>query len=305
MIKSNMPKFECKTCGFHTDGRQIFEDHMDSSLHIDAALKKICGEAPEMSEVVKSEYQIMDAADSKQIEQADTAVQQALVYIANGKKQLTYIGIKSIVLEMSQNEQPLEIPDLPSVELIKHDENNQKTWIWYATIKVKNAKTGLESIGASEQPFLDEYRQYQMDSFGRTKAISKAERNAFRKQIPEAEINRRINDVKPEDIHTLYNKHGYSADNSTNNEASQKQLDYMKNLGYNGPKPKSKQEASDIIESIKNGAKVAKPATTATDNDDPKVDPDRYCACDKFIRNAITKGKTCQTCLKLAPLEVA
>ena len=87
-----------------------------------------------------------------------------------------------------------------------------------------------------------------------------------------------------------------------NNEPTEKQLAFMKNLGYDGPKPASKQEASDIIENIKNGATVAEPATT-TDNDDPKVDPERYCTCEKFIRNSITKGRTCQTCLKLAPQE--
>ena len=40
MIKSNMPKFECKTCGFTSDKKSEFRDHMNFSVHSDAAMKK-------------------------------------------------------------------------------------------------------------------------------------------------------------------------------------------------------------------------------------------------------------------------
>ena len=238
----------------------------------------------------KSEYQIMDDYDARQIETADSAVKQALVYkTKNGKKQLSYMGIKWIVLKMSQNEQALEILGLPQIELIKHDESDQKTWIWYATIKVRNTKTKLESIGASEQPFLDEYKGHTYDQFGRTKAISKAERNAFRKQIPELEINAMMDTVSIHAEETIYND---SCD-PTDNRPTLKQLDYLQNLGHAGPAPKSKQDASNLIEKIKNGA------TTPDVSSD--TDYQKNCICDKFIPNSIN-GKTCQTCKKLAPL---
>ena len=42
----------------------------------------------------KSEFQIMDDHDARQIETADSAVKQALVYrTKNGKRQLSYTGL--------------------------------------------------------------------------------------------------------------------------------------------------------------------------------------------------------------------
>ena len=77
------------------------------------------------------------------------------------------------------------------------------------------------------------------------------------------------------------------------NTPTEKQLDYLQNLGYTGPKLKTKQEASDQIEKIKNGA-----ATVDASSD---TGYQKNCICDKFIPNSIN-GKTCQTCKKLAPL---
>lgn len=70
---------------------------------------------------------------------------------------------------------------------------------------------------------------------------------------------------------------------------SQKQLDYLKSLGYTGPKLASKQIASDIIEDLKSGAKES----------DTTDDYEKYCICENPIPNSITNGKTCQTCKKL------
>lgn len=219
----------------------------------------------------------MDEADSKQIQEAETAVKQALAYEVRGKKQLSYMGIKWIVLKMSQKEQPLEVVDMPTTELMKHEPENKNSWVWYATIKIRNKKTGLSTVGASESPY---NFNGQYDSFGRTKALSKAERNACRKQIPEIEINAMLNTLDPTDIQPLNTP---NSSTQSSDEPSQKQLDYLKNLGYTGPKPDTKQIASNIIEDLKNDAK----------------DPDRYCSCEKPIPNSITDGKTCQTCKKL------
>lgn len=229
---------------------------------------------------VKSEFQIMDEADSQQIQDAETAVKQALVYEVRGKKQLSYMGIKWIVLKMSQKEQPLEIVNIPCIELMKHDVDDKNTWIWYAIIKARNQKTGLGTVGASESPYLFSGKY---DPFGRTKAISKAERNAYRKQIPEVEINAMLNSINPEDIQKLNTQN-----NTTQNSDSptEKQLDYLKSLGYTGPKPTTKQIASNIIEDLKKDATEAK-------------DPEKYCSCKNPIPNSVTNGKTCQTCLKL------
>ena len=259
--------------------------------------------------VEKSEFQILDEADSLQIEKAETAVKQALVYQTNNSKQLTYMGIKWLVLHMSQkgqpltiydvptvelvkhdpedksqwiwyatvkvrnsktgldtigaSEQPLTIYDVPTVELVKHDPEDKSQWIWYATVKVRNSKTGLDTIGASEQPFLDKHRGDNYDPFGRTKAISKAERNAFRKQIPELEITAMLDIVTAEEVEKIDTTpatetkatNPYQRTESEVSDApTEKQLDYLSLLGYTGEKPKTKAEASDIIKSIKEGS---------------------------------------------------
>ena len=137
-----------------------------------------------MSELVKSDFSIMDKADEQQIISSDDDLRKALVYDLRGTKQITYIGLKFLVLKMSQNEQALEILK-SEVVLDKDDPDNQQMWYWRSIVRVKNQKTGLETEGISESPYY-EFGKY--DKFGRTKAISKGERNAWRKQIPELEI---------------------------------------------------------------------------------------------------------------------
>ncbi len=231
--------------------------------------------------VISSEFQIMDEADNQQILKAESAIKQALAYNLRGKKQLSYMGIKWLVLKMSQKEQPLEIVDMPIVELSKTDPEDESTWTWYSTIKARNLKTGLVTIGASESTWLIKNKDGsfgEYDNFGRTKAISKAERNAYRKQIPEIEINAMLETISPDDI-----EHLKSTDSALHNPPSQKQLDYLKNLGYTGITPKSKEAASEIIESIKNNSKESY---------------SKYCRCASPIPSGVTNGKTCQTCLK-------
>jgi len=134
------------------------------------------------TDLVKSNlFLLMDKADEEMITNADKAVKEAMVYeysVAGKKKhELTYVGLKHLTLLMSQGGHPLEV-----LETIV----DQKNDIWYATYKVKNKTTGHESVGVSECPVKDDKGAY--DPFGRTKAMSKAERNAWRKQIPELKI---------------------------------------------------------------------------------------------------------------------
>jgi hypothetical protein len=131
---------------------------------------------------------LFEKADEQMIINADKGVKEAMVYSMQGDKQLTYIGLKHLTLLMSQKGNPLEVMDC-EVKLDKIDPNNQATWIWYATYKVRNQKTQHESIGMSEASYFEAGKY---DKFGRTKAMSKAERNAWRKQIPELEIRELI-----------------------------------------------------------------------------------------------------------------
>lgn len=138
-----------------------------------------------MSELEKSDYSIMDTADEQQIISADDDLRKALVYeIRGGSKQITFIGLKFLVLKMSQSNQPLTIIK-SEITLDKDDLDDKTMWFWRSRVQVRNEKTHLETEGISESPYLENTKY---DKFGKTKSLSKAERNAWRKQIPELEI---------------------------------------------------------------------------------------------------------------------
>ena len=145
-----------------------------------------------------SDFPILDNEDAKQIEGADAAVRQSLAYDLRGKKQISYAGIKWIVLKMSEREAlSVEI----SEDRLDRYGDDKSEWTWYATVKARNQKTGLESVGVSEQPYL--LSNGTKDPFGRTKALSKAERNAYRKQISELEIQAMLNAIDPNQIQKI------------------------------------------------------------------------------------------------------
>lgn len=134
------------------------------------------------------EKQIMDIAEFREV----------LCYKdgRTGKHELSYKGIKHLVLEMAAKGFPLEVVE-SKVELV--GEGKEKTW--YATIKLRNQNTKLETLGDAEQPYYENdsknplkfLEPLQKDSFARRKALSKAERNASKKQLPEAMITHLVN----------------------------------------------------------------------------------------------------------------
>ncbi len=183
------------------------------------------------TELQKSEYQILDKADEDQIKNAQNAVKQALCYeiVIAGKKvrQITFIGLKWLTLQMSQKGQALEIQGSELV-LAKDDPVKQEFWFWRAIVKVRNQKTGLETEGVSECPYLETKKDKKVyDQFGRTKAHSKAERNAWRKQIPELEITTLLESVKASDTENL----GNQENTETRKEVCKCPYDVMKNDG--------------------------------------------------------------------------
>lgn len=163
----------------------------------------------------------MDSFD--QLQAMDQAFKDKLVYAVTTydekkkqkvtKYELTYIGIKQLILEMSQKGQAMEIIE-GSANVIRTavDPTDPKTDVWYAEIKHRNKQTGQESWGVSEafvfpwgnyiivdqktgqkqwneakKKYDTEYKQ-QYDPFGRTGSVSKATRNSLRQQIPEMAI---------------------------------------------------------------------------------------------------------------------
>ncbi len=251
----------------------------------------------------KSAFQLMDEADELQII-SDSNVKQSLVYKVQGKETLSYTGIKFLFQKyIQEKELSVEIiHDESYCKLEKDIEDDSNHWFWRSQFTLKTTRTSedgkiqiIETQGQSESPYKV---NGQYDSFGRTKAFSKSERNADRKQIPEFELTHMINQVQPKDVNTFTTKTTVTSDSP-----SEKQLDYLKNLGYTGPKPDTKQIASNIIEDLKNGAVTAE--NDKKNNNYEKIakqtidDYNKYCSCENPIPNSITNGKTCQTCKKL------
>jgi len=227
----------------------------------------------ETTDLVKSDYSIMDSADEQQIISSNDDLKHALVYDLKGTKQITYIGLKYLVLKMSQSNQALHILK-SEVTLDKDDPENKPMWYWRSIVRVRNHLTGLETEGISEAPYFENGKY---DKFGRTKAISKAERNAWRKQIPELEI-----------ITLLKNVDGERTQKIESGSSSAKALNKIctcenPHIGIASGK------------CLKCGGKQE--LTTIEENNE--IDSEYYCTCENSIHNSITNGKTCLTCNKL------
>ena len=204
---------------------------------------------------MSGEFIVLDAADSRQIETADTAIKQSLAYDVRGKKQISFAGVKWLILQMSQKGQGVSI-DIHDISLDDSDPENK---VWMATVKAKNMKTGLETIGASEQPWAQNGKR---DPFGRTKALSKAERNAYRKQIPELEIQDMLQSAEAEPLEAVPNHTVSSVTESKPISAgyissdrpsppTDKQISYWKALGGRGDPPGTKFEMMKAISELK------------------------------------------------------
>ena len=112
-----------------------------------------------------------------------------LVYKVGDNLQLSFVGIKHIGFIMAKSGQALKTLSA-DCELVG-DSKEEKTW--YATVKVHNIQTEQTEIGFSECAFYD--KDGKIDHFARTKALSKAERNAKKKLIPEYMITELIKEA--------------------------------------------------------------------------------------------------------------
>ena len=155
------------------------------------------------TELVKKDssiFKLLDKEDEKQIVNVkDFANDSPLIYKVHKNFELSYRGIKHIAILMADRGMPLKLVN-SKVDLI--GEGKEKTWYasvvmrnektWYASVVMRNEKTGQEMEGVSQCSFYDEKGS---DEFARTKAHSKAERNAIRKLIPEYLITKFIQEA--------------------------------------------------------------------------------------------------------------
>lgn len=131
-------------------------------------------------------FSIFDKLDEQQIINADKAVKQKMIYQYKDKEELTYSGIKFIILEMSRHGEVVEIEE-STTKLDKDVEDDQSKWYWRSEVKLRNSKTNYPTQGLAECAYLDPATG-KYHPFARQMSHSKAERNAQRKQIPEQRI---------------------------------------------------------------------------------------------------------------------
>jgi len=135
-------------------------------------------------------FRLLDKEDEKQIVNfKDFRKDSILLYRVHDNYELSYRGIKHLAILMADRGMPLSIV---RSDTILDGNGNEKTW--YATVLMCNEKTGQKMEGVSQCPFYDE--KGSQDHFARTKAHSKAERNAIRKLIPEYLITQFIKDAE-------------------------------------------------------------------------------------------------------------
>ena len=92
---------------------------------------------------------------------------------------------------MANNGNPLSIVS-EKTELVKPDPEDKLTWFWDSTIVIKNQNNGLETLGNASATL---YKGNTMQEFSKRTAMSKAERNAQRKQLPEQLLANLISEV--------------------------------------------------------------------------------------------------------------
>ena len=143
----------------------------------------------DLPDVYENTAAIFDAADASQIKNSD-ALRQELIYKAQGETRISYAGIKYLVFKMSQLGQSLAPAGDIKISLSKYDDTDKSQWFWEAESRMRNQHTGFETVGVASQPYLETLKngKSMFDAYGRTKAVSKAKRNAQREQIPEVHI---------------------------------------------------------------------------------------------------------------------
>lgn len=152
-----------------------------------------------MSQIVPASdfFKVTEHLDEQQIINVE-AIKEILCYkdSRSGKYELSFRGIKQLVLDMAAKGFPLEVEDV-NIQLL--GEGKEKTW--YVSANVRNQNTRLATHGEAEQPFYENDSKQPptfkepltQDPFARRKAVSKAIRNAQKQQLPEAMIHHMVN----------------------------------------------------------------------------------------------------------------
>ena len=170
--------------------------------------------------VAQNEFTAFDLADTAGDESGDIMLNQALVHEVRGKKQLSAVGVRFIVQKLADKGFSQRI-DERKCELHKIDPDDKEYWVWEAEVIISMFKRVAiqqpdgtttyedqlmnQALGTSTNEFLtnDRNNHRVMDGFGKTKAYSKAERNALKKLLPSFDIEHMINTATGGNLKTL------------------------------------------------------------------------------------------------------
>ena len=205
-------------------------------------------------------FQATERADEQQITESDPSTQEILIYEVRGIKTPSGPGVKHLALKMAQEGQALQTVH-HKMELVKHDPEDKAQWVWYAEAKVLNVSTGYQPMGVSEAWFLLRLKNNNIgdyDTFGRTKAMSKAQRNATSIHITKEMKESLYKLSTPENTKILYlssgnddDNNGGGSNNNTPRQPSEGQLKYLKGLKWIWPVPNTMSEAGDLISALR------------------------------------------------------
>lgn len=216
-----------------------------------------------MSEI--EPFRLMDSEDEIQIIN-DENLNNALVYDVHGKQMLSYAGVKCIFQEwIKQQEISVEIIHDHSSCQLEKDGEDKASWVWRAQVTVRTTRIAngqiFETQGQQECMYMQNGRY---DPFGKTKAFSKAERNAIRKQIPEAQITHALNSMDPKSVKVL--KKTEPQQESRQTPLPPKQVNgppvgeimpeiqaELAQLGYKGDAPRNNFDAKQLVIKLKEG----------------------------------------------------
>ena len=200
-------------------------------------------------------FQIIDDADCDQIRKFNSGVKSALVYQdKKGNREISYVGVQYMMQKAAEKGNAVAV-EVVKYELLKHDINDKEQWFWHSIVRATNKRTSLETLGTSSCSYVEwintekgEKVAKGRDPFSDTIAMSKAERNALRKQIPIDELQHFVDTVDDKDVQQVGNNNNNSTPKVEAPTA--KQINYARSLGWDWTIPAAKTIMSELVNDL-------------------------------------------------------
>ena len=169
-----------------------------------------------------------------------------------GNREISYVGVQYMMQKAAEKGNAVAV-EVVKYELLKHDAGDKEQWFWHSIVRATNKRTSLETLGTSSCSYVEwintekgEKIAKGRDPFSDTIAMSKAERNALRKQIPIDELQHFVDTVDDKDIQTV----GNSTPKVEEEAPTIKQINYARSLGWDWTIPKTKTIMSELVNDL-------------------------------------------------------